>query len=157
MNNENNYVEVDQISNIGKLSIYFVLVSIISIFLLKTTFLYDYIFTSLKYASEFRDDIVWFIVLIISIFSLILYFVDNKSAITKSMYLGFIVAGALHIFLNALLFTIIIYLIECIIVTKKNYQLNNNSSNKTLKFIVYGVVILIILFFLYFMFTNITM
>lgn len=155
MNNENNYVEVDQISNIGKASIYVVLVSIISIFLLKTTFLYDYIFTSLKYASEFRDVLVWDIVLIISIFSLILYFVDNKSAITKSMYLGFIVAGALHIFLNALLFTIIIYLIECIIVTKKNYQLNNNSSNKTLKFFAYGVVILVILFFLYFMFTNI--
>ena len=78
MNNENNYVEVDQISSIGKVSIYVVLVSIISIFLLKTTFLYDYIFTSLKYASEFRDDLVWFIVLIISIFNLILYFVDNK-------------------------------------------------------------------------------
>ncbi len=155
MNNENNYVEVDQISSIGKVSIYVVLVSIISIFLLKTTFLYDYIFTSLKYASEFRDDLVWFIVLIISIFNLILYFVDNKSAITKSMYLGFIVAGALHIFLHALLFTIIIYLIECIIVTKKNYQLNNSSSNKTLKFIVYGVVLLVILFTLYFVCTNI--
>ena len=155
MNNENNYVEVDQISSIGKVSIYVVLVSIISIFLLKTTFLYDYIFTSLKYASEFRDVLVWDIVLIISIFSLILYFVDNKSAITKSMYLGFVVAGALHIFLNALLFTIIIYLIECIIATKKNYQLNNNSSNKTLKFIVYGVVLLVILFTLYFVFTNI--
>ena len=155
MKNNDSYVESGQISNLGKVSIYVVLISIISIFLLKTPFMYDYIFTDLKYASEVRDDIVWFIVLIISIFSLILYFVDNKSAITKSMYLGFVVAGALHIFLHALLFTIIIYLIECIIATKKNYQLNNNSSNKTLKFIVYGVVLLVILFTLYFVFTNI--